>query len=108
MTAGSQNSVQPITPDEVVQCKAKVLPGAVIQVFNDLIAKHWNGHGARFTQDEAAALIASSLDVPRQEVFDNRWLDVEEVFRAVGWHVEYDSPGYNESYKATFAFRMKS
>ncbi len=32
------------------------------------------------------------------------WLNVEELYRAQGWTVTYDKPGYNESYPATFTF----
>ncbi len=38
-------------------------------------------------------------------VCDNHWLDVEDVYREAGWVVEYDKPGYCESYEATFTFK---
>lgn len=31
---------------------------------------------------------------------DHGWLDLEDIYRDEGWTVEYDSPGYNETYEA--------
>lgn len=110
----------PISPDEVVASKQIQLPDVVIECFNELIAKYWNGRESTFNLDEAANLIADRVDVSliadflsdhnvtvdlkRQAVFQNRWLDVEYVYRANGWKVEYDRPGYNETYPSTFRF----
>lgn len=53
--------------------------------------------------------ILSKFDhrIDRQEIFDNCWLDVEDIFEEVGWKVVYDKPGYNESYPANFEFTKK-
>jgi hypothetical protein len=52
-------------------------------------------------------MIASNLGITEQRVFDRHLLDVEEVFEDVGWDVDYDKPGYNESYQPTFTFTEK-
>ncbi len=96
--------VKPITPDEVASHKALVIPEAVMKVWNDLIAKNWTGRKSQVMQDEAVKAIMSATDVKRNEVFDNRWLDIEPIYRQAGWHVEYDKPAYNESYEASFTF----
>ena len=31
-------------------------------------------------------------------------MDIESIYRADGWGVYYDKPGYNETYTATFEF----
>ncbi len=41
------------------------------------------------------------------EIYERHLLDVEPSYRAEGWEVEYDKPGYNETYEATFTFRKK-
>ena len=97
----------PITPDQVAQAKKDALPDEVIQEVNRLIGKNWSGHSATIKQDEIVAAVASRLDVPRQKVFDELWLNFEDVYRKVGWEVKYDKPAYNESYPATFEFRRK-
>jgi len=97
----------PITPQEVVKAKKDASPDEVIQVVNRLIGKNWNGHSATIKQDDIVADLASRLDVPRQKVFDELWLEFEDLYRKAGWKVTYDKPGYNETYPATFEFRKK-
>lgn len=99
--------VAPITPDEVVQKKKENFPEKVIEAVNEIIAEHWNGHSATFTQKHAAARIANKMGVETDTVYKRQWLDFEEIYREAGWKVEYDKPGYNESYEATFAFTKK-
>jgi hypothetical protein len=41
------------------------------------------------------------------DIYDNHWLDVEEIFEKNGWSVSYDKPGYCESYDASFEFTAK-
>jgi len=96
--------MEPIRPEEVGAAKAKAVPDAVIDVFNQLIVKHFSGRSAVIRQDEALAAIMVVMNCDRHSVFTNKWLDVEEAFRAAGWKVKYDKPGYCESYEATFTF----
>lgn len=98
---------KPITPGEITKAKQSALPDEVLDAFNEMIAKNWNGSSATVMQNEVAKLIASKLQIKRQEVFDNHYLDVESVYRKAGWKVEYDQPGYNESYEAYFEFSKK-
>jgi hypothetical protein len=99
-------AVKPIKPSEVVSRKMETLPPEVITVFNNLIAKNWNGSEAVVKQTDAADAIASALGIERQVVFDNHYLDVEHIYQKEGWRVIYDKPGYNESYEAFFKFRQ--
>ena len=99
---------KPITPSEVASRKAQILPAFVLDAFNEVIAKHWNGRSSTFEQDEVVAeLLAKDLTATRDDVFNNHWLDVEPCYREAGWTVSYDRPGFNESYSATFTFRRK-
>ena len=104
--------MKPITPDEVVDKKAQQLPDFVIESFNELIAKHWNGQSACFKKEDVVRLIADKATtewggIHNERVtrlYTERCLDVEDIYRAVGWVVKYDSPGCNETYPATFEF----
>jgi hypothetical protein len=99
----------PITPETAVAHKASRLPSEVIEVFNDLIADRFDGQSAQFRQEEAVeAIVARGVVPDRKAVFDRHWLDVEPVYRAAGWHVTYDKPGFNETYAATFTFTRLS
>lgn len=100
----SMGPIKPITPAEVTSAKLSKIPDEVIKAFNDLIVTEWDGYCSVIRQDEIIALVTARLKVKRQTVFDNKWLDVEDIFRQAGWKVEYDKPGYNETYEATFTF----
>jgi hypothetical protein len=97
--------VKPITPHEVVGKKKEMLPDCVLEAFNELIAKYFSNGTATFEQNEAVDLISRKLAKTRQYVFDNNYLDVEEIYEKAGWKVEYDNSGHNENYPATFTFR---
>lgn len=103
--------MKPISPNEVAAAKQATLPDFVIQAFNECIAAGWNVDDAAsvFSQDDVVRLIilyGGEHIHDRQEIFDKRWLDVEDVYRQRGWQVKYDKPGYNEGYPATFTFTV--
>ncbi len=89
-----------------------------------MITDYWNGTYSSFTQDNVVTRILAamvrkqvnesfrkgtgeSVDELRKQLFEKGWLDVEPIFKKAGWDVEYDKPGYNESYPATFKFSRK-
>jgi hypothetical protein len=98
--------VVPIKPHDIVREKSKHIPPAVIEAFNELIAKGFSGGSARVVQDDVVKLIVEK-GFKRSDIFDNGWLDVEEIFEKNGWKVEYDKPGYCETYEAYFVFSAK-
>lgn len=99
--------IKPFTPDEAKGGKVTTLPPEVIEVFNHLLAERYSSH-IEISQPEVVGLILSKMpNVKRQEIFDKNWLDVEEVYDQYGWDVDYDKPGYNETYEATWTFTKK-
>lgn len=97
--------MKPVTPNQVTEFKKKQMPEGVIEAFNELIAKRWNGSTSTIMQDEIIDLIVEKVPrATRRKIFDNHWLDVEDIFREEGWKVSYDKPGYNETYEASFKF----
>jgi len=95
-----QKRVEPIKPEDVkdVFC----VPDAVIRVFNHLIRVKWDGKSALFALDEAATLIAVRMGITKAEVYDRHLLDVESLYRSVGWNVSYWEPG--DTRPAAFRF----
>lgn len=94
---------EPIRPEDVAGHKTKVLPSEVFEVFNDLIARSFNnGQATVMQKDVVDALVAKGFS--KEEIFAQKLLDVEEAYRAKGWQVEYDKPGFNETYGAAFIF----
>lgn len=39
--------------------------------------------------------------------FDQGWMDFEPIYEAQGWKVQYDKPGWDETYDAFFEFKEK-
>lgn len=95
--------IKPVTPDEIEADVTK--PDEVIQVFNELILKYWDGKQAVIKEADAARLISSRMNnIGTKVIYNNHWLNIEPVYAQAGWKVEYDKPGYNESYPTTFTF----
>ena len=88
-----------------------------IEAFNELIQKEWNGEEAIIYQKDIVNLIISKraeksgLDSDfdynkcQDLIFSNKQLDIEKLYSEKGFKVEYDQPGYCESYEATFKFK---
>lgn len=96
---------KPITPAEVVMHKTGAIAPEVFDAINDLIARKWDGNEARVGQAEVVLAIQNRLRIERHEIFQRGYLDVEESYRAAGWHVEYDKPAYCETYEPFFTFK---
>jgi hypothetical protein len=97
----------PITPEEAGHTKGGLIPDEVMAVFNSLIAQNYDGRQAVVRQDDAVRLIVERMSCTREDVFSRRYLDVEALFEAAGWKVDYDKPGYCEAYAATFTFKKR-
>lgn len=96
--------VEPIKPSEVSAARETSIPDAVIEAFNELIVENARGRWATVMQKAVVDRIVEKTGCTRDEIFKKGWLDVEDVFRRAGWTVDYDKPGYNESYEANFRF----
>jgi hypothetical protein len=99
--------VKPIKPSEVVNLKETVIPEKVIDCVNKLIAKNFSGGYATLLLKEVRKEIAKAMDCKISEI-DENWLNFEDIYRKSGWKVEYDQPGYCESYEASYTFKGKS
>lgn len=96
----------PIRPEEAAARKLAVLPDGVIEAFNDLIARSFDGTRAIVYQGDAVEAIMERcpLVLSRQQVFDDRLLDVEPAYRDAGWLVYFEKPAPGETGRAYFAF----
>lgn len=99
----------PLKPSEVQKKKNSTIPEVVFKVFNALIVENWSesSQSATVTQDEAVTRISKALKITRQEAFNKHYLDVEDAYSKAGWDVNYDKPGYCETYEAYFVFSKK-
>lgn len=101
---------KPITPKEAILKKCEVIPYQVIDAFNELISINLVNGIARFNQEDIVKLTLEKMKETNihGKKFEYSWLNVEAIYEAAGWKVEYDKPGFNENYKATFTFSIKS
>lgn len=99
--------VKPLAPADVVNAQVAGFPDFVIQTWNAAIAKNWDGTQSRILHDDIIyELIALSPTlINRGDVFARHWLDIEDVYRAEGWVVEYNNPAYNEDYPSYVVFK---
>lgn len=101
-------TIKPITPDEVLLTQPKQIPPEVVEAFNELIVKNWNGSSARVMQNEVINKILGKMETQRRETtFDTRHLNICSLFDSVGWRVDYDKPAYYEGYEPSFTFYKK-
>lgn len=98
--------VRPIKPSEVAKQKKVNFPDAVFEAFNELIVENFTGSAATVGQEEVVELMKKK-GLNGNEIYKKGWLNIEETYEKAGWEVDYDRPGYNESYAATFTFTSR-
>lgn len=106
LTKGEKMATKPVTPNDVVTIKKSLIPDEAIESFNELIAENFLDGHSQFTQKKVVARMVKK-GLSTNDIYNKGWLDVEDIFRKAGWKVEYDKPGYNEDYEATFSFSKK-
>lgn len=97
--------IKPVSPEEI--SPASAFPDSVIEVWNTLINRNYRNGKSKIYQEEAAQALAAAHSCSETYVYDQGWLDIEEMYRKAGWRVEYDRPAYNENYRAVFYFEKK-
>jgi hypothetical protein len=107
--------IKPITPEEAAIANKDYqigrIPNFVVAAVNRLLTQNYNKTYITLLQKEILHAIAEEVqdfsEEFREQLFANKWLDFEPYFREHGWVVEYDRPGYNESYEPCFTFKPK-
>lgn len=104
------NNVTPMSPKDIENDLENIIPEFVITAVNNILKRKYrpNNTYVALKQNEIIKEIQSiNPDVSRAQIFDNKWFDFESLFEKAGWKVEYDKPGYNETYEAHFTFTPK-
>lgn len=97
---------KPITPQEAVS--SRILHPDIIDIVNTLLRSKINRGFAKITQEEILSQFRGRHpDMDIDQFIKQGGLDIEETYEQNGWQVNYDKPGYNESYKAFFEFKAK-
>lgn len=100
-------TIKPISPSEIAGIKQQVIPANVIDIFNRAIAKNFSDGISIVIQDSIVSQIVNVMGGSRSIVFQERWLDIEELYREQGWKVTYHKPAYNETGKAYWTFEVE-
>lgn len=100
---------KPLSPDEIGMFAANAFPAYVFEAVNKLLARSTSGklYQNAVIEEIISQASKAGVDLTRSDIFDKGYLDFEQAYRAVGWKVSYDKPGYNESYEAHFIFKAK-
>lgn len=92
------NLGRPIRPDEVTTTYGR--PEFVYNIVNDLL------HAGQ--REIFQRVIVEKINEMRGDrEFQWSWLDFEDDYRADGWIVTYNRPGYDDDFPATFTFSVK-
>lgn len=119
----------PISPTQALEMKISAIPAFIFDIVNEQLATEYSGSRTIIklndvmnavtermsTMPEYAKLFppgeglgaddrSSKHPTARKHVFAARWMDFEDAYRAAGWLVNFDKPGYNESYDAFYEF----
>ena len=98
--------MKPITPEEVKNTRPEI-PDEVISAVNKLLVKNSKGNVSRIVIFQKDIIRELENYHPSHVIFENNWLDFEKFYETAGWTVDYDKPGYNETYSAHFIFKAK-
>ena len=105
------SKIIPISPKEAKEQIEKNFPDFVIEGVNNAINKHYFGKSSfNIKQREilTEVLKVAPEGITEQQIYDNHWMDFENLYRKFGWVVKYDKPGYCENYDAFFTFKPKN
>jgi hypothetical protein len=99
--------VKAFSPQDLDDNPEVRFPDFVIEAFNNVIQRNYRNGWSKFVISEVAAEIRKLSPTPLQDrtISKNGWFDIEPLYRKQGWKVEYDSPGFNESYEGNYTFR---
>jgi hypothetical protein len=100
-------NIKPISPAEALLQKAAQIPDVVYEAVNAILTQKVQSSLIVIIQDDLIDKIlelSPDTNLTRSLIFENHWLDIEDVYRAAGWDVKYDKPAYCDDYKAHFVF----
>lgn len=98
--------VEPIRPERLIQPKqALQIPGVVIIAVNKLINENWDGHQAKVWQGDILVQLSRLTGIDKETVLRNGWLNIEPLYRNVGYEVNYVAPPMGTKGDAYFEFQ---
>ena len=88
-----------ITPEEILKAKAENIPNQVIESFNKLIIRYWDGSKSIVLKDDAVNEILTHYSENQHKdikdlMYKEHWLDIEPLYILAGWKVNYYKSDY--------------
>lgn len=102
--------VKPISPEDIIELRLDEIPDEMIETVNKLIVQNWGVGKARVLQkdiEDAFLILYNSKynkEMASREMYDKRWMDIEDIYRKKGWKVNFFKPDYTESFDSYFVF----
>lgn len=95
-----------IGPEEMVSRWQQALPEVVIEMFNEELAKQFNGKTASVREKNLLASIATK-GVDARTVSEQRWLEqTSELYKARSWKVTKQDCGGENNYDYYYNFAL--
>ena len=109
------NMKAPISPTEAGAVSVTQIPEEIFEAINELLIEGTGPSGKEVTIKQKTILERYRLiclrkdkdPVPKDVIFEKKYLDIENLYEKAGWKVEYDKPGWNETYDPFFKFKPK-
>lgn len=105
-----------LKPKEVAPSIASCIPEYVVEVYNDLIRKNFNGHSAQVKLEDAKQAVSRAvvqqnpefeLSVARSFAEENRYWDIEPIFEDAGWKVEFNKKCIGDNFDSHYVFSIR-
>ncbi len=104
-------NIKPISPNlakkEAKKQNHQQIPNEIIEVFNEILIKEIYKNEIVIYQDDIVKKITKKMNIKSDLIFANNWLDIEDIYLKQGWNIDYDKPGYNETYRSYWVFKPK-
>ena len=100
--------IKPMSPQDIYDELETIIPSYVIVAVNNLLQLNYRGeYEIKISQKDILAEILKLAPegVTEKVILKNKYLDFEPLFQKYGWKIEYDKPGFNESYEPIFKFK---
>ena len=104
---------KPITPQEAKEFYNDNFPSFVIEAVNSLIRTNYRPTSQSFNLKVSVvkSAIVNAVSNYNDEhgssiMFQDYYLDFENIYKRFGWKVSFDRAGYNESYESFYTFEV--
>jgi hypothetical protein len=99
-------NVQVIAPEEMVKAWQQALPDEVVETFNEMLMKQFNGKTASIPE-QVLLFELEKKNVSSRTVLEQRWLtQTMELYKERGWKVVYKDYGGSDEYVMCFDFSL--